>query len=150
MTDYETISRQIADQFRRQGEANTVNQRVIMDALAALGIASLEVSFDGYGDSGQINDVAVNGGSGALTGEVPVALSPWSGDEHQASRTKPLAEAIEDLCYGLLEQTAGGWENNDGAFGTFTFDIASRSIELEFNGRYESYDTSHRSFTAEG
>jgi hypothetical protein len=36
-----------------------------------------------------------------------------------------LSEAIETLCYSYLEQEHGGWENNDGAFGTFELDIAA-------------------------
>ena len=43
---------------------------------------------------------------------------------------------LEDLCYELLACAHSGWENNDGAFGVFVFDIAKRSIELEFSARY--------------
>jgi hypothetical protein len=37
-----------------------------------------------------------------------------------------------------------GWENNDGAFGTFVFDVADRTITLEHNERYTEVNiTSH-------
>ena len=45
----------------------------------------------------------------------------------------------------ILEQEQGGWENNDGAFGEFTFDVAERTIELEFNGRFT--DIRHQQLT---
>jgi hypothetical protein len=51
----------------------------------------------------------------------------------------PLREAIEELCYSYLEQDYGGWENNDGAFGEFIFDVATRKIGLEFNSRFTDH-----------
>lgn len=47
-----------------------------------------------------------------------------------------LEKAIENLCYDYLEKTHAGWENNDGGYGEFSIDVAKRSIELEFNGRF--------------
>ena len=42
-----------------------------------------------------------------------------------------LEAAIETLVYDYLETTHPGWEINDGAFGTFVFDVAERTIERE-------------------
>jgi hypothetical protein len=50
-----------------------------------------------------------------------------------------LREAVEELCYGYLEQENAGWENNDGAFGEFNFDVAERRIALDFNQRFIDY-----------
>ena len=58
----------------------------------------------------------------------------------------PLPEAIETLCYGYLEQYQGGWENNDGAFGSFVFDVAGRTVQLEFNGRFTDVATHNYDF----
>ena len=44
-------------------------------------------------------------------------------------------DAIERLAYDLLEETHGGWENNEGAYGEFVFDVAERTIRLEYNER---------------
>jgi len=145
MSGFEKMQAQWADQSRRQSEANEVNQRVIFDALAALGIERLEISFDGCGDSGQIEDITVIGGSGVLSGDLTIEFAPWDGANQ--SRKCPLAEAVEDLCYGLLKREHEGWEINDGAFGSFAFDVAKREIELEFNGRYTDYETSTHTFT---
>jgi hypothetical protein len=47
-----------------------------------------------------------------------------------------LREAIETMVYRLLERNHCGWENEDGAYGEFVFDAASREITLEYNERY--------------
>ena len=47
-----------------------------------------------------------------------------------------LHDAIETLCYDYLSQTHGAWENNDGAYGMFRFDVSNRSIHLDFNERF--------------
>jgi uncharacterized protein DUF6878 len=127
-------------------EANGRNKAVVFDALAAAGVTTVTVEFDGEGDSGQIESViACSGDSPAELPETPVTLhrASWQNETLTAS-TEPLREAIETLCYDYLEQEHGGWENNDGAFGTFAFDVAARSIELEFTGRYsDTYTNTH-------
>jgi hypothetical protein len=57
-----------------------------------------------------------------------------------------LETAIENLCYDYLGQTHGGWENNDGGYGEFRIDVAKRSIELEFNGRFTDTWTDNHTF----
>jgi hypothetical protein len=96
MHDFEKMQAQWADQRRRQKEANAVNQRIIFDALAALGIKRLEVIFDGCGDSGQIENITVISGPKVLIGDVAIAYAPFDGGDQ--SKTCPLAEAVEDLC----------------------------------------------------
>ena len=68
------------------------------------------------------------------------------GKADPSTASQPLREAIEALCYDCLGQEHGGWENNDGAYGTFTFDVPKRTIELEFNGRFTDVATSHHEF----
>ena len=45
-------------------------------------------------------------------------------------------EAVEQLAYDFLSETHGGWENNGGAYGEFTFDVAEGTITLDYNERY--------------
>jgi hypothetical protein len=83
-------------------------------------------------------------GACARVNDDPIDFPPTTVKFHTASWNHPeisiketsLANAVEDLCYGCLEQTHAGWENNDGAYGEFTFDIVERKITLDFNGRY--------------
>ena len=123
------------------------NKAVLFDALAAAGIAVVTVVFDGYGDSGQIEDIE------AKTGDLVIALPPdqidiaavdWGSDKAQTI-TMSIRQAIETLVYAFLEQTHCGWEDNDGAYGDFTFSVADRTISLNYNERY----TSSENFTHE-
>ena len=57
-----------------------------------------------------------------------------------------LQKAIETLAYDYLEDTHPGWEINDGAFGTFLFDIPGRSITLDYRQRYTEVDISTHQF----
>ena len=55
-------------------------------------------------------------------------------------------DAIETLAYDFLGQTHGGWENSDGAYGDFTFDVADRTITLDYNERHMESDYSQHVF----
>jgi len=87
-----------------------------MTALACYGVASAVVSFDGSGDSGQIQDIYATGLSTELDS---VPLRP----EHAAMVANPsgaacsLYELIETFAYTLMEATGQDWYNNDGGFG---------------------------------
>jgi hypothetical protein len=128
--------------------ANERNKARVFEALAAAGITHLTATFDGCGDSGQIDDVtAYKGDAQAELPATPITLEyVMCYSEKVTSEASPLTEAVENLCYGYLAQRHNGWENNDGAFGTFEFDVAQRTVELEFNGRYSDYSTSTGSF----
>jgi hypothetical protein len=101
----------------------------VFDALAELGIDRVTVIFDGYGDSGQIESIdafAASQTPAVLPDNRPV---PFHGEEIR------LREAIEALAYDCLEASEPGWENNEGAYGTFVFTVADRTIALEHNAR---------------
>ena len=119
-------------------KANALNKDLVFDALAAAGITHVFVEFDGCGDSGQIESACARVNDTPIdfpTATVNLHTTSWNQAELGRKETS-LAEAVENLCYGCLEQTHAGWENNDGAYGDFTFDVAERKITLDFNGRY--------------
>ena len=115
------------------------NKMAVMDALAAAGITSVGLTFDGNSDEGQIESLEVR--AGAITVELPttqVSMLDQSADDETAQHETsiPLAEAIETLCFEHLEGEYRGWEINEGSYGTFTFDVLNRLIELDFNKRF--------------
>jgi len=134
-----------AQHLKAVAKANALNKPIVFDALAAAGLTLVEVEFDGEGDSGQIEGVS------AYTGDAIAELPESSLTLQQAAQNKTdlrtttviLRDAIETLCYDYLAQTHGGWENNDGAYGTFKFDVKERSIRLDFNERFT--DSTHHS-----
>jgi hypothetical protein len=140
---------QYASYLKTLEDVNERNKRVLFDALATTPLTSITVNFDGEGDSGQIDDVIAYAGDDQVpVPEMQISLEyvGFGGTSQVTLRPCTLQEAIQDACYGYLEHTHGGWENNDGAYGSFTFDVANRSLELEFNGRYTATETSTHSF----
>ena len=125
-------------------EALPANKAAVFDALAAAGISSVVVTFDGVGDSGQIESIdarIVDTAAALPTCDIEIATPGWDGSELQRP-ISPLGDAIEQLAYALLEETHGGWENNEGAFGECDFDVAERTIQLDCNERIESSEYS--------
>jgi hypothetical protein len=140
---------QYQDHARRAAEAWPANKAVLFDALARAGITSVIVNFDGYGDSGQIEQVEVRAGD--ATAELPAHqiefVDPVLGDPQKVERsTHTLSDAIETLVYAFLGQSHSGWEDNDGAYGDFTFDVGNRTITLDYNERYTESDYSCHTF----
>jgi hypothetical protein len=146
--DFDAIEASIQRHRKAVTAANEHNKPVVFDILAGAEITTVTVEFNGEGDSGQIESVIACAGEARVElPKTPVTFQDvsWNGDTI-SDHTEPLPEAIETLCYAYLEQEHGGWENNDGAFGTFTFDVGKRTIELEFNGRYTDISTHNYSF----
>jgi hypothetical protein len=116
-----------------------LNKTRLLAALAAAGIATVIIRFDGCGDSGQIEEVEALDADdvGLEIPAVPVELmeQPWNTEVAVAARMS-LGAALEAHAYHLLGATHPGWENNDGAYGEFTFDVAAGMIRLEHAVRY--------------
>jgi hypothetical protein len=129
------------------GDVRARNKAIVFAALAEAGIHRVTVDYDGCGDSGQIENVEA-----------------WSDDNERMpfpsdSRLQLVTEnpdhlyvehnleaAIESVAWDYLDDLYYGWENNDGAFGTFVFDIPSRNVTLEHNDRFTDYNTTSHKF----
>jgi len=148
MTETDTFAQELQRHRDNVAKANDLNKAVMFDALSAGGITLVLVKFDGVGDSGQIECVAAFRGEEEVDlPDATIALQqvPWGGTEAVAER-QTLDQAVVTLCYDFLEETHGGWENNDGAYGEFRFDVAERTIALEFNGRFTDVFTERHTF----
>jgi hypothetical protein len=124
------------------------NKAVVFDVRAAAGVTHVVISFDGYGDSGQIENVEVKAGEHSVAlPSAEIEFTSIACDNPKPEPTqKGLATAIEKLVYDLLEETHCGWENNDGAYGDFTFDVGARTITLDYNERYTASDYTQHLF----
>jgi hypothetical protein len=128
-------------------EANRLNKTIVFDALSKAAITHVRVGFDGEGDQGQM-ERAVAQANGNEVECPPVKLTlrlSQFGRAEPIDRELDLRDAVEQLCYDFLEQKHAGWENNEGCFGEFTFDVEARTITLEHYGRI--VDTEHSSQT---
>lgn len=78
------------------------------------GVSEIICTYDGSGDSGQVNsDMAIDGEGG---NEVPAF--------------------IEDMCYNALE-TFGGWENNEGSQGNIVFNLEDKTVTINHQWNVE-------------
>jgi hypothetical protein len=122
---------------------------LIFDICEREGVKSFTVSFEGSGDSGQIEDVGLDGKIRKLPVEGAKVSegTQWLNGNSTAVYRKAtdLEDLITSVCYEALESVCGGWENNDGAYGEFVFDVKKRKVQLDFNERVmESNYTEYR------
>ena len=124
------------------------NKTALFDVLAAARIDTVEVTFNGYADEGQIDSAVADGEGGDTNLEsihVEISRVEW-GSQIVTRQTLSVKDAIEKLVHDLLEQTYSGWENNQGTYGDFLFDVAERTITLNFNERIETSELTQHVF----
>lgn len=124
---------------QRAAELHPANKASLFAAFTAAGITHVTVAFDGVGDSGQIEDIEVKAGDAFAElpdTQVEIARTDFHCEEVHR-RVEPIREAVESVCYLILEAKHAGWENNEGAYGDFVFDVAADTITLDFNYRIE-------------
>ena len=106
------------------------------------------MTFDGYGDSGQIEEITAQQGDRVVdlpAGQVRLSSAIWNA-EVVSTTDMEIEAAIEHLCYDLLRQSHPGWENNDGACGDFVFDVAAGTITLDYAERYTATQSCSHDF----
>lgn len=123
-------------------DANELTRAAVFDSLATVGITAVQVEFDGYGDTGQIE--SMTGFSGETATEIGDTVVQVYKEAREVGRpltvtTTRLREAIEDLCYVFLEQEHEGWEIEDGSNGRFEFNVEERAITLSITKKYSEY-----------
>ena len=134
------------------GSRLRLNRRRLHKALKRLGATSVVVSYSGSGDSGQIDEVSVYRDKEQLKSNenvsILVASSKWSKEGGWIERVKServaLEAALEQFIYVWIESEHSGWENNDGASGECTIEVASNEFILNHVTYYtESESTEH-------
>ena len=122
------------------------DKAILFAALAKAGIHRVTINYDGSGDSGQIESIeAWNAANQKIPLPYEVTIQASEHPEHPRAERK-LEEAIEALAWEYLHDLHWGWENNDGAFGTFVLDVPARTITLEHNERYTEVNTPSHEF----
>ena len=128
------------------------NRGRVLKALKRLHATSVVVSFSGSGDSGQIDQVSIYQDKTELKPtkkiSILIATSKWNQEsgwiERVLSKPMPLADALEALVYDWIESEHAGWENNDGASGECTIEVAEDKFLLNHTTYYtESESMEH-------
>jgi len=135
MSDVTEMMVQYQAHAKALAEAIKTNKATTFAALAVASITLVTVTFDGGGDSGQIQEVVARAGDATAQipdTEIEMQRASWSTGKLDSARIA-LRDAIEKICFDYLSQEHGGWENNDGGQGDFTFHVEDQRIELDFN-----------------
>jgi hypothetical protein len=147
MIDMDAIMARFAAEQAELAALLPKNKQSLFTALRSAGVTQVTVDFDGCGDSGQIEGLAFLSGDTTFPeprGEVVLETASHGGET--AARAFELPSAIEHLVYELLEDGHGGWELNEGSYGTFTFDVADETITLDYNERVEVTNYSQHTY----
>jgi len=125
---------------------------IIFDILNENKVKNFTVSFDGSGDSGQVEDISSEIPSEVLHKEIQ-GVRIRKGTRYSQGKAeiiweeaKTVEDVIQSVCYETLEQVCGGWEINDGSYGEFTFDVKNRKVSLDFNERITDVKSSQYDF----
>jgi len=132
----------------REAEQFALNKATLFNALALAGVTKVVVSFDGYGDSGQIEDIEALDVDGTIAmPDAMVELVESRSPQTESDRSMVRIEtAVESLAWDVLEGTHSGWENEQGGYGDIIFDVAANSITLDYNERYEASENFTHTF----
>ena len=149
-----------ADQIKKADRVK-YHTNLLFDTLAQTKVSTIEVDFEGCGDSGQIEAVDYTDSKGKgideayldkviVKGSAKTSYHKWDEKKKEMVLTEAregnIREIIEEICYDKLGASHGGWEINEGSYGTFYFDVSTRKVRLEYNERIEEVRTSEENF----
>ena len=116
------------ERYYKEGLANVrKNLPVAAEKLKVAGVARVDIYYDGCGDSGQIEDVRYFDAQRKMI-DRPCTVTMSE-------------DALRELFYDLLETRHAGWENNDGAFGDFEWDLIADTLKHSHSDRYVECET---------
>lgn len=127
------------------------NLRRLLPVFRQHGIEKVTVTFNGYSDSGSIEDVTYEpcDNPDALKSLLVEHISTTSFfEDGQWRRTATpeqttLEEVIDALTNDYLEETGVDWYNNDGGFGDLIVDVQSGTVSLVVNVRFTDERTEY-------
>jgi hypothetical protein len=131
----------------------------ICDILIKLGVTKLTLTFDGGGDSGQIEHIVAEGlvtdldqikHEKSLTSVVYQTVDGESVEVEFPSPEGSMKDFIIDWAYGWLERSSEwDWVNNDGGFGVIVITPQTHTIELDMNVRVSSSENDPDEWTSD-
>ena len=125
---YELAQRARADRLPKYKTA-------LCKLLHAAGAVKVMIEYDSEGDSGQIDDVTMYDARGAHLADKPLSASAQRTFSKLHLFKNTLCGALESFAWELLASHHAGFEDNEGAFGTITLNVAKQTAEIEHNAR---------------
>lgn len=121
MTQATDFYAQKLESQRRAAEQRAETRAALLSELRALGVTSIEVQYEGYGDSGNVEDVVVT----------PDAIT----------LTEELRRRVEDFGWDFAYALSPGFENNEGGYGELTWVLEVDKIDVSHSNRYVASET---------
>ena len=122
MTNSETTFAEAMAKWQAEREAaNKAARNELLPQLRGLGITEVTAEYEGYGDSGNIEDVTVQ--------PVGIAL-PYD-----------LATKLGDFAWSVAYHQHPGFENNEGGYGELTWALETDKIDVSHSNRFIETDT---------
>ncbi len=104
--------------------ANKAARSELLPRLRALGVTEVIAEYEGYGDSGNVEDVVVTPDTITLTEE--------------------LRRRVEDFGWDFAYALSPGFENNEGGYGELIWSLETDKIDVSHSNRYiETNTTEH-------
>ena len=134
------------------------NKEKLIEALKSAEIERVTVNYGGSGDNGSVDDpkffargdIPIDSDDSMLEGlkihEVEIPQNPkwdngkWVPQDYKLE-TLSLSEAVNQLCCDTLDEVRGGWENDNGAEGTFEILVGENKIFWEHTYFYQESNT---------
>jgi len=124
MTQVNDFYAQMLDSQRRAAEQRVETREALLVELRTLNVTSIEVQYEGYGDSGNVEDVVVT----------PDAIT----------LTEEMRRRVEDFGWDFAYALSPGFENNEGGYGELTWALEADKIDVSHSNRYiETNTTEH-------
>lgn len=121
MTQVNDFYAQMLEAQQCAAEQRVVTRAALLTELCALGVTKIEVQYEGYGDSGNVEDVVVAPDTVTLTDE--------------------LRRRVEDFGWDFAYALSPGFENNEGGYGELIWALEADKIDVSHSNRYIETDT---------
>lgn len=121
MTQANDFYAQRLESQRRAAEQRVENRAALLSELRGLGVTNVEVQYEGYGDSGNVEDVVVTPDTITLTEE--------------------MLRRVEDFGWDFAYALSPGFENNEGGYGELTWSLEADKIDVSHSNRYIETNT---------
>ena len=86
--------------------------------LLAMGAEKIEARYDGSGDSGSLSEISLLTANGTV----------FEIEDGNIPEPEIFKDNILNIFYDVLEVRYAGWENNEGAFGHFEWDLVEDKV----------------------
>lgn len=124
MTQATDFYAQMFESRRLAAEQRVETRAALLTELRAIGVTNIVVQYEGYGDSGNVEDVVVAPDKVTLTDE--------------------LRRRVEDFGWDFAYSLSPGFENNEGGYGKLTWSLEADKIDVSHSNRYiETNITEH-------